>query len=271
MELIRILICGSIFTVPVHAREVSPEVTHGCERICSHYGPEMKIITDPQCQQRCQADVYNCIEGTLPKEEAAGDRMKCIQESLLVRIREDGDLVIKIAYDVPPTYEQFDQLFEEDGRIDSRDMAVAKEVLDQAKPKGSTIPAAKVNVILEVWREADQDADGVVTEGEFNAYAMDNSEHLSPKKEELPDLPDFAQIDAGLKQSALRSPKPHHKKVHRNQEKQRKVKQVGLAYFQHLLRLGLRVYRSEEKLRHPIAVLASEMYKAPGTESKDFL
>jgi len=204
----------------------------------------------------------------LPAEEAKGDRLKCIQEALLTRIREDGDLMLKLAYDVPPTFAELDELHQADGKIDSRDMAVAKLVLDQAKPRGSKIPPAKINVILEAFREADQDGDGVLTEGEFNAYAMDNK-HLAHKKEDLPDMPDLhAQPNGDVTQSALRSRKLQGK-LNQPAEKEKKVKQTGLAYFQHLFRLGMRVYRAEEKLQHPIAVLALNMYRGVGLPSSN--
>merc|ERR1719387_216570 len=225
----------------VHGCEPNDEVCHGCTAICSHYVDDSKLVTDPHCHQRCQADVYNCIEGTLPHEEAAGERTKCIQEKLLERIREDGDIVTKIVYDTPPTFEEFDQLYQEDGRIDSRDMAVAADILDGgAAPDGTAIPTAKVNIIMEVFREADVDGDGVVTEGEFNAYAQGN-EHMGHKVEEIHPTPEqkkiedahkdvkvpddapknedsFAQLDVDLMQSVFRSPNSHHKKAHRHQE-----------------------------------------------------
>lgn len=279
---------------PVRACDPDNEVCHGCTAICSHYTDDSKVVTDPHCHQRCQADVYNCIEGTLPHEEAAGERTKCIQEALLNRIREDGDLVTKIVYDTPPSFEEFDQLYQEDGRIDSRDMAVATDILDGgAAPDGTTIPTAKVNVILEVFREADVDGDGVVTEGEFNAYSKGN-EHMGHKVEEMHPTPEqkkiedahkdvkvpedapknedsFAQQDVALMQSVFRSPNSQHKKAHRHQEVHKKVKQTGLAYFQHLLRLGLRVQRAEEKHKHPIGILALKMYSAPGSKAKEYL
>jgi hypothetical protein len=232
--------------------------------------------------------VYNCIEGTLPHEEAAGERTKCIQEKLLERIREDGDIVTKIVYDTPPTFEEFDQLYEEDGKIDSRDMAVAADILDGgAAPDGTAIPTAKVNIIMEVFREADVDGDGVVTEGEFNAYA-EGKEHLGHSVEKMHPtppqkpldkaaedmVPEAALIvqatmqDVNLMQSVFRSPKAHTKKFHRKQEVRKKVKQTGLAYFQHMLRLGLRVRRGETKQKHPIGIVAMKMVSSSRTTGK---
>jgi len=224
----------------------------------------------------------------LPQEETSGERAKCIQETLLKRIREDGDLITKIVYDTPPNFEDFDQLYQEDGRIDSRDMGVAMDILDGgAAPDGTTIPTAKANVIMEVFREADQDGDGVVTEGEFNAYAK-GDDHLGHKVEAMHPSPEekkveeaheelipegeqkksLAQIDVELMTSAFRSPKAHKKKFHRKKEVQKKTKQTGLAYFQHMLRFGFRVYRAEEKFTHPIGVLALKMIKVPKAEIK---
>lgn len=287
MQRAQILICLLSMLAPLFAGACDPndEVCHGCTAICSHYTDDNHLVKDPHCHQRCQADIYNCIEGTLPKEEAAGDRTKCIQDKLLERISEDGDLVSKLVYDIPPSFEEFDQLHAEDGRIDSRDMAVAADILDGgAAADGTTIPTAKVNVIMEVFREADVDGDGVVTEGEFNAYSK-GSEHLGHKMEKMHPTPPekkiedahkdlgFMQLDVDLAQSAFRSPalhkKSHNKKLHHKKDVQKKahVKQTGLAYFQHLLRLGLRVYRSEEHKGHPIGILALKMYesKVPGS------
>jgi len=278
MQCARILICAVAILAPALAGACDPndDVCHGCTAICSYYKDDTELVTDPHCHQRCQADIYNCIEGTLPAEEAAGDRQKCITEKLLERVKEDGDLVSKIVYDTPPSFEEFDQLYQEDGRIDSRDMAVAADVLDGgAAPDGTTIPTAKVSVIMEVWREADVDGDGVVTEGEFNAYAKGN-EHLGHAVEEMHPTPDEKKIvlieDTSDLQSlsSFRSPrsqKKHKKKLH---EKKVHVKQTGMAYFQHLLRLGLRVYRAEEKKSHPIGILAMKMLnsKVPGSASK---
>jgi len=224
----------------------------------------------------------------LPQEETNGDRAKCIQETLLNRIREDGDLITKIVYDTPPNFEDFDQLYQEDGRIDSRDMGVAMDILDGgAAPDGTQIPTAKVNVIMEVFREADQDGDGVVTEGEFNAYAK-GDDHLGHKVEAMHPSPEekkveeaheelipegeqkksLAQIDVDLMHPAFRSPKSHKRKLHHKKEVSKKTKQTGLAYFQHMLRFGFRVYRAEEKFTHPIGVLALKMIKVPKAEIK---
>jgi len=280
MQCARILICALAILAPALAGACDPDddVCHGCTAICSYYKDDSELVTDPHCHQECQTDIYNCIEGTLPAEEAAGDRQKCIEEKLLERVREDGDLVSKIVYDTPPNFEEFDQLYQEDGRIDSRDMAVAADILDGgAAPDGTTIPTAKVSVIMEVWREADVDGDGVVTEGEFNAYAS-GSEHLGHKVEALHPTPEEKSVtdpvaliqDAVDLQSSFRSPKAHKKHMKKVHKKKVHVKQTGMAYFQHLLRLGLRVYRSEEKKSHPIGVLALKMYKSkvPGSASK---
>lgn len=279
MQFAHVLISAVAIVAPVYACDPNDEVCHGCTAICSHYVDDSKLVTDPHCHQRCQADVYNCIEGTLPHEEAEGKRTKCIQEKLLERIREDGDMITKIVYDTPPTFEEFDQLYQEDGRIDSRDMDVAADILDGgAAPDGTTIPTAKVNVIMEVYREADVDGDGVVTEGEFNAYNLGKkTEEMHPTPEEKPieeaheDLVpagEFVQQDLALMQSVFRSPKAHKRKFHRKEEVHKKVKQTGLAYFQHLLRLGLRVHRAESHQSHPIGILALKMVKSPGTANK---
>jgi hypothetical protein len=284
MQLARIVTCLVAFVAPALVESCDPndEVCHGCTAICSHYTDDTKVVTDPHCHQRCQADVYNCIEGTLPHEEAAGERTKCIQEKLLERIREDGDLVTKIVYDTPPDFEEFDQLYQEDGRIDSRDMAVAADILDGgAAPDGTQIPTAKVNVIMEVYREADVDGDGVVTEGEFNAYAKGN-EHLGHHVEDLHPTPKQKPIekaaedlapesliqDVALMQSVFRSRKTQKRKFHRKMEVHKKPKQTGLAYFQHLLRLGLRVHRAETQKQHPIGILALKMVNSKTAASK---
>jgi len=224
----------------------------------------------------------------LPQEETNGDRAKCVQETLLNRIREDGDLITKIVYDVPPNFEDLDQLYQEDGRIDSRDMGVAMDILDGgAAPDGTTIPTAKVNVIMEVFREADQDGDGVVTEGEFNYYAKGDDHlghaveamHPSPPQKKIEEaheelIPEgdqkksLAQVDVDLMQPAFRSPKSHKRKFQRKKQVQKKTKQTGLAYFQHMLRFGFRVYRAEEKHTHPIGALALKMFKQPKAGSK---
>lgn len=276
------------------------KVCHGCTAICSHYQDDSHLVLDPPCHAKCQASVYNCIEGTLPAEEAKGDRVKCIEEALLERIREDGDLIMKVSYDVPPTFEEFDQLHKEDGRIDDKDMAVAFDILDGgAAPDGTTIPTAKVNVVQEVFREADQDGDGVVTEGEFNAYAK-GDDHMGHQVEEMHPSPEKQDIvkevgsvgdqvvedtkevgedaitvdkdrkkDTDLMQTQalpkkLRTAKKHHLQVQKKKKAQR-----GMAYFQHLLRLGLRVYRAEEKKTHPISQLALEMYSSASGHKKE--
>jgi len=278
------------------------KVCHGCTAICSHYQDDSHLVLDPPCHAKCQASVYNCIEGTLPAEEARGDRVKCIEEALLERIREDGDLIMKVSYDVPPTFEEFDQLHKEDGRIDQKDMDVAFDILDGgAAPDGTTIPTAKVNVVHEVFREADQDGDGVVTQGEFNAYAK-GDDHMGHQVEEMHPSPEKQDIvkevssvgeqvgedaeavgkdaittdkerekDADLMQTEvrpkkLRTAKKHHLQV---QKKEKKKAQRGMAYFQHLLRLGLRVYRAEEKKTHPISQLALEMYTSASGHKKE--
>lgn len=287
MQRARVLVCAIAIVAPARACEPNDEVCHGCELICSHYTDDTSLVTDPHCHQRCQADMQNCIEGTLPSEERMGDRTRCIQEKLLERIREDGDLITKITYDTPPTFEEFDQLHKEDGYITADDMAVAADILDGgAAPDGTTIPTAKINVIMEVFREADVDGDGRVTEGEFNAYAK-GSKHLGHTVEEMHPTPDqkkledvhkdefsFAQRDVDLMQSVFRAPNSGHKKAHRHKEvkvtKVTKVKQTGLAYFQHLLRLGLRVFRAEERKTHPIGILALKMTDAAVSPSTLF-
>jgi len=285
MQCIRVLICAMAMVAPAHAQACEPndEVCHGCTAICSHYKDDTELVTDPHCHQDCQTDVYNCIEGTLPAEEREGERLKCIQEKLLQHVRDDGDLVTKIVYDTPPTFKEFDQLYEEDGRIDSRDMAVAADILDGGSaPDGTTIPTAKVNVIMEVYREADVDNDGVVTEGEFNGYAK-GEEHLGHTVEDMHPTPEakpvteaheeltpegFLQQDVALMQTFM--PKSHKKKFHRKKEmlKMVRVKQTGLSYFQHMLRLGFRVHRSEGKQQHPVGILALKMVNAPRTAKK---
>merc|ERR1719197_1014648 len=111
------------------------------------------------------------MEGTLPKGELTGHESACIKEKLLERIKSDGDLVMKVVYDVPPTFKEFDQLYDEDGIIDQRDMGVAFDLLDGgAAPDGTVIPTSKVQVVWEVVREADQDGNGIGTEAEFNNY-----------------------------------------------------------------------------------------------------
>lgn len=283
MQSLRIFICAMAMVAPLQAKtacDPENEVCHGCEMICSYYADDTKTVTDPQCHQDCQTDIYNCLEGTLPHEEAEGKRYKCIQEKLLAHIRENGDIVTKIVYDVPPTFEEFDQLYEEDGRIDSRDMAVLADILDGGSaPDGTAVPTGKVNVLMEVFREADVDGDEVVTEGEFNAYAQ-GSEHLGHTVEELHPTPEqkpieeahtdlapemFLQRDVALMQSFM--PKKHKKKLHRGKEVHKKVrvKQLGLAYFQHMLRLGFRVHRAEAKQKHPIGILAMNMVNSPKT------
>lgn len=221
----------------------------------------------------------------MPAEEAAGDRAKCFEEKLLERIREDGDIITKIVYDTPPTFEEFDQLYQEDGKIDSRDMAVFSDIMDGgAAADGTAVPTAKVNIIMEAFREADVDGDGVVTEGEFNAYAK-GSEHLGHAVEKMhptpPEKPldeaaedlvpegEFIQQDVALMQSAFRSPKAHKKKYPRKQQVHKKVKQTGLAYFQHLVRLGFRVHRAETQQKHPIGILAVKMIDSQKRAGKD--
>jgi len=180
--------------------------------------------------------------------------MKCIQEALLTRIREDAGIITKLTYDVSPTFEQFDELYQKDGRFDSRDMAVLSKIIAPGKgADGSALSPAKVKVVKAAFKEADQDGDGVVTEGEFNAFAMDK-EHLA-HEEELPDMPDL------LQQSNLRLPNSQDKKAPKPQEKQKKVKPAELMYFQHLVHLGMNIYRDEESRPDPIAELATEIYK----------
>lgn len=245
-------------------------IDQSCTRICSRVEGE-RIRTDPHCHQRCQADIHNCIESTLPYEERDGERYHCFQKSLLTAIREEGSLLIKLAYDVEPTFGQFDELYTRDGKFDSRD-AKALDTLLHGRPKWfdgkndhgeiwhfffPKIPEAKIKVVMAVYKEADQDGDGVVTEGEFNAYVKD-SDTLSDKEgnggygADQPDMPDLI----AKKQSVFRSKQAPH-----TQEK-KELKRKGLTYFQHLLHLGLRVYREEEKLPDPIEVLASELFKA---------
>jgi len=244
----------------VHANVEAPgPVSTGCTRICSAFNKD-HLVVDPHCHQRCQADIYNCIEGTLPHEEHAGDRMKCIQEALLTRIKEDGGIITKLTYDVSPTFENFEELYQKDGRFDSRDLAVLKKIMAPGKgADGSALPGDKVSIVTAAFNEADQDGDGVVTEGEFNAYAKD-TEGLAHGEYNGPDYPDMPDL---LQQSNLRSPNlmKKVKEAQQAQEKQ-KEKHYGLTYFQHLLHLGLKVYREEEHKADPIAVLASQMYKA---------
>jgi len=256
MNCAHILICVVALAVPVHAGEPNKEVTTGCKRICSAYSKD-RLSVEPKCHARCQADVYNCIESTLPSEEVGGERIMCIQEALLTRIREDGGIITKLTYDVSPTFEQFEELYSKDGKFDSRDMAVLKKVMATGKgADGSTLADAKVKVVMAAFKEADVDGDGVVTEGEFNAYAED-AEHVSHKEEKIPDLPD-------LLQSNFRSPK-------KAQGKQRRVEQARLAYFQHLVHLGLSVRRDEDNTADPIVALASKIDKAQGSETKKSL
>jgi len=194
----------------------------------------------------------------LPHEEAAGERMKCIQEALMKSIREDGGIVTKLTYDVSPTFEQFDELYQKDGRFDSRDMDVLSKILTGKGADGSTISAEKMAVVKAAFKEADQDGDGVVTEGEFNAFAMDK-EHVAHKEEDLPDMPDLlAQTGTDHQQSKFRSPNSQDKKAPKAQEKQKKVK---LMYFQHLVHLGLQIYDEARSRPDPVTVLATEMYK----------
>jgi len=248
-----VLICAVAIVAPVYARQPKKEVTVGCTRICSSFNKD-HLVLEPKCHARCQADVYNCIENTLPPEETGGERILCIQEALMTRIREDGGIITKLTYDVSPNFEQFEELYNKDGRFDSRDMSVLKKIMASGKGSdGSTLPDAKVKVVMDAFKEADQDGDGVVTEGEFNAYAKD-ADHVAHKEEKIPDLPD-------LLQSNLRSPNLQQKKANRPQKK---VEQSGEAYFQHLVHLGLSVERDEENRDDPIALLASTMYKSPG-------
>lgn len=298
MHCARILICALAIVAPAHAREPNKQVTVGCTRICSHrsvagpghegetkevekwynpgeiFGdddqegaakPPKHVVTDPQCHQRCQADIYNCIESTLPKEEASGERVECIQDALFTRIREDGDIVTKLTYDVEPTFHEFDELYQTDGRFDSRDMEALKRIVSSVRGHGAddnTLDKAKVLVVMSVFNEADQDGDGVINEGEFNAYAAD-TDHISHKKEDL--LTAAAPNLLAKNQSVFRSPVSQHV-VNSTQAPQNfflkklKRKQFKLTYFQHLLHLGLRIFRDDQKLTDPIEALALKMY-----------
>jgi len=189
----------------------------------------------------------------LPKEERDGDRFHCIQEALTTRIREDGSLETKLKYDVEPTFDEFNELYRKDGRFDSRDAHELERLQ-------SHLPADKVKVVMDVYKEADADGDGVVTEGEFNSYVKD-SDTLHHETEEIKDLPDLI----AKKQKVFRSPKA------KQAQPQKKLKEAQhLGYFQHLLHLGLEVYRQEQKLPDPVEALASEMLKsAPAQGSKN--
>jgi len=253
---------NSAHLIAAHARAdpTKDAIGTGCQRICSHWQRAV-LKVNPQCHQRCQADVYNCIENTLPKEERDGDRFHCIQEALMTRIREDGGLETKLKYDVEPTFDEFNELYRKDGRFDDRDAHELQRLL-------SHLPPGKVEVVKDVYKEADTDGDGVVTEGEFNDYAKD-SDTLHHDQEELPDLPDLI----AKKQKVFRSSKPQQAGSPQKKQKEpietnqfvveeQKKQQHHLAYFQHLLHLGLQVYREEEKLEDPVKVEALHMYEA---------
>lgn len=112
---------------------------------------------------------------------------------------------------------------------------------------------------MDVYKEADSDGDGVVTEGEFNAYAKD-SDVLSPADagfDMKPDMPDLL----AKKQAVFRSKKPQ------SSPEKNEMKQKGLTYFQHLLHLGLRVLRDEEKQPDPIEAVAVMIEKASDSKS----
>lgn len=264
----RILICALAIASNVNADIIN----ESCTRICSHVEGD-RVRMDPHCHQRCQADIHNCIESTVPQEERDGERYKCFQESLHTRIVEDGDILTKLAFDVPPTFDEFNELYSRDGRFDERDAKVLKEVI-HGKPKWfdgkndgeeivgffwPKIPEEKIQVVMDVYKEADSDGDGVVTEGEFNAYAKD-SDVLSPADagfDMKPDMPDLL----AKKQAVFRSKKPQ------SSPEKNEMKQKGLTYFQHLLHLGLRVLRDEEKQPDPIEAVAVMIEKASDSKS----
>lgn len=271
MQYARILIHALAIVAPAGAVVKIPQgIITGCTRICSAVNKD-RLVLEPHCHQRCQADVYNCIEGTLPHEEAQGERATCIQEALLTRIKEDGGIITKLTYDVAPNFEQFDELYNKDGRFDSRDMAVLKKIMSKegeilfgiikegqtGAADGGKLSQEKVKVVKSVFKEADQDGDGVVTEGEFNAFA-EGTDVLAAKEIDIGDLPDFLARD--------KKASPQNKEL-------KKMKKTKLSYFQHLLHLGLTVIREEENRTDPIAALAATMYKdkAPGSKIKQSL
>lgn len=256
------------------------DVCHGCEQICSQYADDDKVMLSTKCLAECQTDCYNCMEGTLPKQELEGEEAACIKEKLLERIKLDGDLVIKIVYDVPPGFKEFDQLHAEDGQIDQRDMQVAFDLLDGgAAPDGTVIPTSKVQVVWEVFREADQDGNGIITPAEFQTYDAgketmgDDYEagHPTPGNKELADVAeDVALLEVAAMPKKLSTNHGKKSSPHTQHASGKRAKK--LAYFQHLLRLGLRVWRAEEHQEHPITKLAHRignyMIKHPKPEEK---
>lgn len=249
-------------------------VCHGCMQICSQHGgqgreqvSDLKTELSTSCLADCRVAAEGCYEDTVAAPEKPGDHglsrvgvHKCLQDTLSDFIRERGDVLMKILYDVPPTCEDFDQLYQEDGKIDKQDMAVFFDLLDGgALADGTAIPPAKASLVWETFREADENGDGVVTESECKAYGMGD-----PVEKDTP-TPEYKSVAVQDLLQAQSRPKPMKRPVHLarkhslRRHKQSHQAHSRLAYFQHLLRLGLRALRAEHKETHPITVLATKM------------